>query len=142
MSGTTTALTGRLGKFVVETTSVARTTQWGVSPKLASSSEWGDSDTDGFTARMPGRKDCTMSTEGKYDTASEQYDLFMPEDKATVVLWMNATLYWDFPCAMCSDFNLTVNVDSQEVIGWTASWGADGVYYYPGEAGATVRTLP
>lgn len=142
MPGTTTALTGRLGKFVVGTTLVARITQWAVSPKLASSSEWGDSDTGGYTARMPGREDCTFTAEGKYDTASPQYNTFKQGDKAIAVLWMNDTLYWDFPCAMCSDFGMTVNTDSQEVVGWTSSWGADGIFYYPGQAGATARTLP
>ena len=72
----------------------------------------------------------------------EIFDLFQPEDIVIAVLWLDAALYWDFPRAMCDDFNLTVDVDTQEVIGWTSSWGADGVYYYPGEAGATVRVLP
>lgn len=143
MSGTTTALTGRNGKFVVGTTLVARATQWSVSPKLASSSEWGDSDTAGYTARTAGRRDSTFSVEGKYDTDSEQYDVFFPGDKAIAVLWMNATtLYWDFPCALCSDFSLSVNIDSEEVVGWSTNWGADGIFYFPGQSGATSRTLP
>ena len=138
-----TALTGRNGKFVVGTSQVARTTQWSVNKALATSSEWGDSGGGGFTNRSAGRKDATFDTEGKYDTTDEQWDLFQPEDIAIVVLWMNATtLYWDFPRALCSTFAMTVNVDTEEVIGWSSSWGADGVFYYPGEAGATARTLP
>lgn len=137
-----TALTGRLGKFVVETTQVARTTNWSVNPTLASSSEWGDSDSAGYTNRAAGRKDGTFEAEGKFDTNAEQYDLFQPGDTAIAVLWLNATLYWDFPCALNSDFNLSVDIDSEEVIGWTSSWGADGVFYYPGQSGATARTLP
>lgn len=136
-------LTGRNGKFVVGTSLVARTTQWQVTKTLASKSEWGDSDSAGFTNRAPGRKDATFTAEGKYDTSDEVFDLFQPEDIAIAVLWMdNASLYWDFPRAMCDNFQLTVNVDTQDVIGWTSSWGADGVFYYPGEAGATARVLP
>jgi hypothetical protein len=136
-------LTGRNGKFVVATTLVARATSWEVNPTLAGGTEWGDSDSSGFTNRAAGRKDCTFSTEGKYDTASEVFDLFQPEDIAIAVLWLDATsLYWDFPRAMCSDFNLSVDIDSEEVIGWTSDWGSDGVFYYPGEAGATSRVLP
>lgn len=143
MAGTTTALTGRNGKFVVESTLVARLTQWQVSPKLASSSEWGDSDTAGYTARMAGRKDSTFNAEGKYDTVAEQYDIFFIGDKAQAELWMDATsLFWGFPCALCSDFSMTINVDSEEVVGWSSSWGADGIFYYPGQAGAPARTLP
>lgn len=142
MSETLTAKTGRNGKFTVEGTTVARLTQWQVSPKLATSSQWGDSDTAGYTARMAGRKDSTFNTEGKYDTDAEQYDLFFIGDKAAADLWMDATaLYWAFPCAMCSDFGMSVNVDSEEVIGWTSSWGADGIFYYPGQSGAPARSL-
>lgn len=144
MSCSTTVRTGRYGKFQVDDTLVARTTGWSVSPKLASASEWGDSDTAGYTARAAGRKDSTFTAEGKYDADDEQYDLFFIGDKLAAVLWMSSedALYWDFPCAMCSDFSMSVNIDSQEVIGWQSSWGADGIFYYPGQTGATAHTLP
>jgi len=136
-------LTGRNGKFVIDTTLVARTTSWEVNPTLAGGTEWGDSDSNGFTNRAPGRKDCTFTTEGKYDTTDEIFDLFQPEDIVICVLWLDASaLYWDFPRAMNMDFSLTVDVDTEEVIGWSADWGSDGEFYYPGEAGATSRTLP
>lgn len=136
-------ITGRNGKFVVETSLVARCTTWDVNPTLATTNEWGDSDSEGFTARSAGRKDATFNAEGKYEDTDEVFDLFQPEDSSIAVLWLDATsLYWDFPAALCTDFNLTVNIDSEEVVGWTSSWGADGKYYYPGESGATSRTLP
>ena len=136
-------LTGRNGKFVVGTSLVARTTKWDVNPTLATSSEWGDSDSAGFTNRAAGRLDATFNAEGKYDTDDEVFDLFQRGDIAIAVLWLdNSSLYYDFPRALCTDFNLAVDVDTEEVIGWTSAWGADGVYYYPGEDGATVRTLP
>lgn len=138
----TNTLTGRNGKFVVDGNLVARTTQWAVNPTLASSTEWGDSDSAGYTNRAAGRRDATFSAEGKYDTSDEVWDLFDPGDILEAVLWLNnTTLYWDFPCAMCSDFNLTVNIDTEEVIGWTSEWGADGIYYKPG-ASPNNRTLP
>jgi len=127
---------------MIDTSLVARITQWAVNPTLASTNEWGDSDSSGFTNRSAGRKDATFTTEGKYDTNTEVFDVFQPEDNCVSSLWLNTTLYWDFPRSLNTDFNLTVNVDTEEVIGWTANFGADGVYYYPGEAGATSRTLP
>ena len=136
-------LTGRLGRHVVDDQLVARTTAWEVNKTLASKSEWGDSDSNGFTNRAPGRKDATYTTEGKFDTTDEVYDLLQPEDIVESVLWMNTTsLYWAFPRALVDDFSLSVNIDSEEVIGWTASCGADGVFYYPGEASAPSHTLP
>lgn len=136
-------ITGRNGKFVVGTTQVARTKKWSVNPKMAGGSEWGDSDSGGYTNRTPGRRDCAFTAEGTYDTSDEVYDLFQPEDIAIAVLWMNNTsLYWDFPRALCQDFSLDVDIDTEEVIGWSSSWGSDGPFYYPGEAGAATRTLP
>jgi len=135
-------LTGRLGEHQVEASLVARIKNWAVNPTLAGKSEWGDSDSGGYTSRAAGRKDCTFTTEGVYDTSDEVFDLFQEGDIVISVLWMNLTLYWDFPRSLCDDFNLTVDVDTEEVIGWTSGWGADGVYYRPGEAGATVRVHP
>ncbi len=135
--------TGRNGKFVVDTTLVSRVTQWEVTSTLANTTEWGDSDGGGYTLRKAGRKDATFSSEGKYTTDNEVWDLFQPGDEAIGVLWMDATaLYWDFPCALCNNFALTVNIDTEEVIGWTSEWGTNGIFYFPGQSGATVRTLP
>lgn len=140
------SLSGRLGEAVVGSTAIARITEWSVNPTLATSSEWGDSDSSGFTNRLPGRKDATATCAGKYDTGDEVVDVFQPEDVAILTLWLTSSgseMYWDFPSALCTDFSLSVNVDTEEVIGWTSSWGADGVFHYPGEAGiATGRTSP
>jgi len=137
-------LTGRNGKFVVGATLVARCTQWAVTRTLAGGSEWGDSDGAGFTNRASGRKDGTFTAEGKYDTTNQVFDLFQPGDIVEpATLWLNGTsLYWDFPRALCNDFQLTVDVDTEEIIGWTSAWGADGVFTYPGELGAEVRAAP
>lgn len=138
-----TSLIGRNGKFVVGSTRIARTTQWQVNPKAGTSSEWADSDSQGYTNRAAGRHDATFTAEGKYDTAVEVFDLFMPNDIVLAVLWLDATsLYWYFGRALCTDFQMSVNVDSQEVLGWSASFGADGIFYKPGGSGAPSATLP
>ena len=125
-------LTGRTVRFSVGGSNVARTTQWAVNPTLATSNEWGDSDSGGFTNRSSGRKDCTFTVEGKYDTSDEVFDLFEPGDIVAAVLYMNeALLPYTFARALNNDFNLTVNVDSEEVIGWTGAFGADGIYTKP-----------
>ena len=148
MSSTNT-LTGRNGKFVLEgpasvpvKTLIARTTKWDVN-RSSGKSEWGDSDSAGYTNRATGRKDATFDAEGKYSTTVEQFDLFDPGDILLCALWMDAsTLYWAFPRALCLDFKMSVNIDSEEVIGWQSSWGADGIFYHPGESGAPAYTLP
>lgn len=137
-------ITGRSGKFTVDGNLVARVTQWQMTNTLASKSEWGDSDSLGFTNRASGRKDSTFTAEGKYDTSDEVFDLFQPDDIAQATLFLNAVaplLYYDYPRSLCDNFQLTVNIDSAEVIGWTSAWGADGQFFYPGEDGAPVRAL-
>jgi len=128
-------LTGRNGHHSVGGTNVARSTDWDVTKTLVGGSEWGDSDSEGFTNVSPGRKKATFNSNGKYDTTSEVYDLFQPEDIAASILYLNAsTLYWSFPRAMCNNFTMAVNMDTEEVIGWGSSWTADGVFYFPGES--------
>jgi hypothetical protein len=127
----TNTLTGRGGSFTWGGTTIARVTNWDVNPTLATTNEWGDSDSSGFTNRSAGRKDATFNTEGKYDSTSEVFDTFQPEDIAAATLVLVTATFWNFPRALCTDFNMTVNIDTEEVIGWTASHGADGTYTIP-----------
>ena len=127
-------LTARLGEHLVDTVEVARLTSWDVNITLANTNEWGDSDSGGYTNRSAGRKDSTFNTEGKYDTTDEVWDLFEEGDIAASLLKMNDTLQFNFPRSLCMDFSLSLNIDTEEVIGWTASWGADGQYYKPGQS--------
>lgn len=140
-----TALTGRYGAFYAEGQRIARCTQWAVSQKPASVSEWGDSDGCGWTCRAPGRRDVTFTAEGKFDTETHQWTYFVGGDYAAVYLYLrhiggcdesgigsseNSWSYY-FPRAVCMEFNLTVNIDTEEVVGWTSSWGNDGVVTLP-----------
>ena len=135
------ARTGELGKAVVDSTLIARITQWTFNPTAAESA-WGDSDSGGYTNRVSGRKDGTGNLTGKFDTTNKVYDLFMPGDSVKLVLWESATDYWVMECCLITSFSVTYNNDTKEVVEWTADFGADGKYYYPGEAGAPVESLP
>ena len=125
-------LTGRDGKFTVGGSNIARCTSWSVNPTLAGGAEWGDSDSAGYTNRAAGRKDCTFDAEGKYDETDEVFDVFEPEDIIEAHLYLKtAGPNWHFPRALCNDFSLDVDIDTEEVIGWSASFGADGTYTGP-----------
>lgn len=135
------ARTGELGKVVVDDALVARITQWSFNPTAAESA-WGDSDSGGYTNRVGARKDGTGSMTGKFDEDSKVYDLFMPGDTVKIVLWETATDYWVLECALITSFTVTYDQDTKEVVEWSADFGADGKYYYPGEVGAPAETLP
>jgi hypothetical protein len=130
-----------LGKAVVDDVKVARLTQWSFDPSVGDT-EWGDSDGEGYTMVKAGRKGGTGSVEGKFDTSKPQYAVFEIGDEVELTLWMDATRYFAIPCAVITGFSLVVNVDSQEVVGWTASFKASGKYYYPGQSGAPTETMP
>lgn len=138
---TSTAITGVLGKAVVDDVTVARLTQWSIDPS-AGDSEWGDSDGEGYTLVKSGRKGATGSCEGKFDTSKPQYAVFKLGDEVKLVLWLDASRYYAIPCAVITGFSLVVNVDTQEVVGWTANWKASGKFYYPGQSGAPSESLP
>ena len=126
-----TAVTGRGGSVSYNASTIARITQWSVNDNLDTSSDWGDSDSAGYTNRAAGRRGASIDCEGKYDTgASDATDLFGPGDVAAVVCGSNGPSY-TFTRALCTSFGITVNVDTEEVIGWTANFGSDGSYTAP-----------
>jgi len=134
--GSQNTYSGRDGGVKVGGKWVARITSWNLTTNVQTS-EWGDSDSEGYTNRLAGRKDATFTTEGKFDSSSNPvYNLFAAGDVAEVILYVSTEgkgeLNWRFPRALCTEFSLNVNVDTGEVVGWTANWGADGKYYRPG----------
>lgn len=134
-------LMGDLGEIVADGTAIARATQWSQSRKIGESA-WGDSDSEGHTMRKGARRDATGSLEGKFDTDDPFYDLIAEGDEPALVLWATRTLYWYFSCVLITGYNLAVNMDSKEVVGWSADWGESGKSYRPGEAGAPAATYP
>lgn len=141
VANSSTAISGRLGKAVIDDTLTYRLTQWTFNPST-SESAWGDSNSEGYTVRARARMDGTGSVTAKLDTARYVYSMFMPGDIGKLVLWQDATLYWVMTRVLFSNLTLTFDQDSQEVVEWSCDFGCDGPYYYPGQTGATVETLP
>ena len=140
MTGVTT-LTGVLGKAIVDDVAMPRITQWALTTTVGETA-WGDSDSGAFTNRKAARKDATGTITAKFDTGTKVYSLFQAGDIVKLVLWENLTDYWAFPSALIQSYTETVDVDTQEVVEWSATFGADGTYFRPGEAGAPVESLP
>jgi len=132
---------GNAGKAEVDGTLIARLTLWEVNPTTEETA-WGDSDSAGYTNRVPGRLDCTGNMTGKFDFGDPVYDLFMPGDVVELVLWERSGKYWDFPCALIRNFRVSYNMDSKEAVEWNADFAADGIFYRPGQAGAPAQSYP
>ena len=136
-----TARSGELGKAVIDDVLVVRLTQWTLTA-VVSESAWGDSDSQGFTNRKKAKRDATGSVTGKFDTDTTPYELFEEGDIAKLALWETTTAYWVFPRALMQNFKITYDQDTKEVVEWSSDFGADGIFYKPGAAGAPAQTLP
>jgi hypothetical protein len=124
---------------------LARITNWTLTT-TCSTSAWGDSDSRGFTNRTPARKDATGSMTGKADVDLPLHGIMMPHDVKGIVLWQDGddgtglgedSVYWELPRAVITNYTLSFDQDSKEVVEWSADFECDGVYFYPGDADNT-----
>lgn len=137
-----TAVTGELANVVVGSTRLKRITGWTVNPS-DSGTAWGDSDGGGFTLRRGGRRDASITIEGKYDSGRPIESVFEEGTFANpLVLWQDASRYWYFDCAKCESFQYQFNSDTMEVVSWTSTWAPDGIFYDPDDANLPASSLP
>lgn len=132
---------GNAGKVEVDDNLIARIKQWSLTTTSAPQA-FGDSDSGGYTNRVPGRLDATGSLTGVYDMDDPVYDLFVPGDVVELVLWERTAKYWAFPCVVMDNFRVTFNMDTKEAVEWSADFAADGIFYAPGQSGAPAESYP
>ena len=141
----TTAITGTDGVAEIgDGIIILRLKNWSVNP-TGSESAWGDSDSSGHTVRKLARKDCTGSLVGVLDENGQIYDVFKAGDiLAPLVLWQSRTAgdYWYFGSALVTSFNLTSDIDTKEVMEWSMDFGADGIFFFPGQTNIPAVSVP
>lgn len=122
---------------------VARIQTWSIDPSVGDNA-WGDSDGAGFTLRRAGRKDMTGSVTGKYDTSSKIFHPtnFREGTELDLALFAAAGTYWYVPVVITSGPAFEIDVDTEDVVGWSFDFGSTGRFYLPGEAGIPVVSLP
>jgi hypothetical protein len=135
---------------------LSRITQWSATLTVTEAT-WADSDSNGYTNRKAGRRDLTGSITGKLDTTYPIYNYLLSSINFTdvsnlhilgLILWQDAnedvgvaSSYWDIPRALLNNLAMSFDRDSQEPVEWSADFGTDGTFTYPGESGQTSRTL-
>jgi hypothetical protein len=144
MSGKT-ARSGEGGKAVVGTTLVARITTITVNT-ATTTSDWGDSDSGSFENTKPARRNANGNMTGMLDTVDPVYDLFDVGDVVEVQFWEDGNaetpaVYWHLECVVITSFDLTIDPNTKEVVGWTANWKADGRWYTPSTADESMNKL-
>lgn len=124
---------------------IARVTTWSVNTATTEAA-WADSDSAGYTNRVAGRRDATGTIGGNIDKSHPAYQNLMfnidtddpnDNDVVSLILWEDGNIttpevYWLFPRALVSGFSLTFDIDNRGPVGWTANFGADGKFYWPG----------
>lgn len=133
--------TGTNAKAVIDDVLVLRVTMWSVTLSPGAT-VWGDSDSEGFTNRALGRRDATGSLTGKFDTTRKIYTMFDDGDIVQLALWETGADYWAFPRVLLTNFAISYNQDTKEVVEWSTDFGSDGPWYRPGGEGAPSYTLP
>lgn len=136
----TGALTGKDGNVVCDTVRLARITQWTLTETVGVT-EFADSDSGGFTNRLPQRKEASGTFDFKFDDTYPQYDRIRAGECCHLVLFMTPTIWWDIPVALITSLGFTVNVEDLEVEEGTADWQSSGIFYAPGESPHS-HTLP
>lgn len=137
-----TVVCGSEGVVGVNGTRVCRITEWSFNPTFTNITEFGDSDSQGYTNRACGRKDGSGSFSGRLDTGQHPTSLFLPGDVVNLTLWETASTYWNIPRALITSFEVTFDNDAKEPVSWTAEFVPDGIYYAPGQAGQPTEPFP
>ena len=138
------ALSGVDGKVVINNKIISRVKQWTLNNTWAESA-WGDSGSGGYTFRKRARNDATGTVVGVMDDGANNRIYAEIASAATdfvgrsvtISLWEkhgDAGRGWWFPCALIQSFDITLDMDTKEVVEYTLSWGADGIFYRPAQS--------
>lgn len=94
---------------------------------------WASSTNPGYKKRVAGVKDATGTINGKYNAANAIFDTLAPGVTATLTLKLDSGNYYTVP-AIIDDFNLEVDMDNGDVVGWTANFSSNGAWANPGDS--------
>ncbi len=122
-------ISGKDGKVMIGATTLADITFWTLAT-ASNNPAYASSATSGHKKRVAGVKDASGSIQGKLDVADPVTDDFDEGDAVTLLLYIDATRFYSVP-AIIDSINFEVDIDTGEVIGWTADYSADGAWTKP-----------
>lgn len=91
---------------------------------------WASSTNPGYKKRVAGVKDGSGTVNGKYDSSNAIFDTFEPGVTVTLTLKLNNSNYYEVP-AIVDDFNLEVDMDNGDVVGWSMNFSTNGEWTEP-----------
>jgi hypothetical protein len=126
------SISGKGGDCTVGTgtpVQVAELTKWGFNPKCATSA-WASNRSGGYKRRVAGNKDGSGSIEGKWDPAVPITDMLEEGTEVTLNLVITGTQKYLVP-AIIEGIKLDVDLDSGDVVGWSADFSTNGSWTKP-----------
>ena len=127
-------ISGKDGKVRIGAQDVAEITGWSLST-TSQNSAYASSSTGGYKRRVAGVKDATGNLRFKLDPANPLTTAFDEGDSVTLLLYIDATLFYSVP-ALIDSVRLEVDIDSGDVVGGTAEFSASGAWTKPAYGGA------
>jgi hypothetical protein len=122
-------ISGKDGDVKIGATQIAEITKWSFNPK-ANIPKYASNKTGGYKKAVVGVRDGAGSIEGKWDPAIPATSVVAPGTLVTLKLYINATQFWSVPSAI-EGFKHDVDLDTGEVVGWSADFQTDGAWTDP-----------
>lgn len=122
-------ISGKDGDVKISGTAICEIMKWSFNPKC-NVPAYASNKTSGYKRRVAGVKDGSGSMEGAWDPATPAITVIDPGTGATLRLYINATQYYDVP-AVIESFKLDVDVDTGEIVKWSADFGTNGAWTNP-----------
>ena len=122
-------ISGKLGKVQSGGSDIDEVTKWNL--KLTDSApSYCSSSTGGWKTRRSGVNDGTGTFDAKLNPTASGKPPVGQGSAVTLNLYLNASLFFIVP-ALISDMDYTTDIDTGEVIGYTASFGVTGAVTLP-----------
>lgn len=122
-------LSGTGGTVKIGSSTLAEITAWSLDTNV-NITAFGSNSSAGFQKRVAGTKGGTGTLAGKLDTADPIRGDLKEGDSVTLLLHINATAHFIVP-AVIESVSISVDVDTGEAIGWTATFGTNGAWTEP-----------
>lgn len=115
-----------VGGSVDSGSELAEITTWTFTT-TSNNSAWASSTNPGYKKRVGGVRDCSGTVNGKFNGDLTDYDDLEAGASVTLTLKINATHYYTVP-ALVDEFNLEVDMDNGEVVGWSLNFSGNGAW--------------
>ena len=123
------AVSGQYGNAKIGVSQVAETTKWTLTANC-NAFRYGSNVDNGSRTTVAGKKEADLALEGKYDPSNPLPSQFDVGASVTFNLYLTAIGFFSVP-AVIKSIKYNVDMDTGEIVSWTADAWANGVWQNP-----------